>query len=63
MPHDAYIYDTMRTPRCKGKKDGALHEVSAVRLSAEVLNQLQHRTGFDSKDVDDVIWGNVSQVG
>jgi acetyl-CoA C-acetyltransferase len=63
MPHDAYIYDTTRTPRGKGKKDGALHEVSAVRLSAEVLNQLQHRTGFDSKDVDDVIWGNVSQVG
>lgn len=63
MPHDAYIYDTTRTPRGKGKKDGSLHEVSAVRLSAEVLNQLQDRTGFDSKDVDDVIWGNVSQVG
>ena len=63
MPHDAYIYDTTRTPRGKGKKDGSLHEVSAVRLSAEVLNQLQDRTGFDSKDVDDVIWGNVSQIG
>ncbi|MEJ6709505.1 MAG: acetyl-CoA C-acetyltransferase [Amylibacter sp.] len=63
MPHDAYIYDTTRTPRGKGKKDGSLHEVSAVRLSAEVLNNLQARTGFDSKDVDDVIWGNVTQVG
>jgi acetyl-CoA C-acetyltransferase len=63
MPHDAYIYDTTRTPRGKGKKDGSLHEVSAVRLSAEVLNKLQARTGFDSKDVDDLIWGNVSQVG
>ena len=63
MPHDAYIYDTTRTPRGKGKKDGSLHEVSAVRLSSEVLNQLQARSGFDSKDVDDVIWGNVSQVG
>ena len=59
MPHDAYIYDTTRTPRGKGKKDGSLHEVSAVRLSAEVLNKLQARTGFDSKDVDDLIWGNV----
>ena len=63
MPHDAYIYDTTRSPRGKGKKDGSLHEVSAVRLSAEVLNNLQARTGFDSKDVDDLIWGNVSQVG
>lgn len=63
MTHDAYIYDATRSPRGKGKKDGSLHEVSAVRLSAEVLNQLQARTGFDSKDVDDVIWGNVSQVG
>ncbi|MBR9862387.1 MAG: acetyl-CoA C-acetyltransferase [Rhodobacteraceae bacterium] len=63
MTHDAYIYDTVRSPRGKGKKDGSLHEVSAVRLSAEVLNQLQARTGFDSKDVDDLIWGNVSQVG
>ena len=34
-----------------------------MRLSAEVLNKLQARTGFDSKDVDDLIWGNVSQVG
>ncbi|GGA15117.1 acetyl-CoA C-acetyltransferase [Neptunicoccus cionae] len=63
MTHDAYIYDTARSPRGKGKKDGSLHEVSAVRLSAEVLNELQSRTGFDSKDVDDLIWGNVSQVG
>lgn len=63
MTHDAYIYDTTRSPRGKGKADGSLHEVSAVRLSAEVLNNLQARTGFDSKDVDDLIWGNVSQVG
>jgi acetyl-CoA C-acetyltransferase len=34
-----------------------------VRLSAETLNELQARTGFDSKLVDDVIWGNVTQVG
>ncbi|MEM6620441.1 MAG: acetyl-CoA C-acetyltransferase [Pseudomonadota bacterium] len=63
MTHDAYIYDTTRTPRGKGKKDGSLHEVSAVRLSAETLNALQARTGFDSAGVDDVIWGNVTQVG
>ena len=63
MAQDAYIYDAARTPRGKGKTDGTLNEVSAVRLSAEVLNELQARSGFDSKTVDDVIWGNVSQVG
>ena len=63
MTQEAYIYDSVRTPRGKGKKDGSLHEVSAVRLSAETLNELQARTGFDSKLVDDVIWGNVTQVG
>ena len=60
---DAYIYDATRTPRGKGKKDGSLHEVSAVRLSADTLNALQARTGFDSTLVDDVIWANVTQVG
>ncbi|MCP5087995.1 MAG: acetyl-CoA C-acetyltransferase [Rhodobacteraceae bacterium] len=63
MTNEAYIYDTTRTPRGKGKKDGSLHEVTAVRLSAETLNELQARTGFDSKLIDDVIWGNVTQVG
>ncbi len=63
MTQDAYIYDAIRTPRGKGKKDGSLHEVPAVRLSAETLNELQARNGFDSKLIDDVIWGNVTQVG
>ncbi len=63
MTEEAYIYDAVRTPRGKGKKDGSLHEVTAVRLSAETLNELQRRNDFDSKLVDDVIWGNVTQVG
>ncbi|MCP5071815.1 MAG: acetyl-CoA C-acetyltransferase [Rhodobacteraceae bacterium] len=63
MTNEAYIYDAVRTPRGKGKKDGSLHEVPAVRLSAETLNELQARSGFDSKLIDDVIWGNVTQVG
>jgi len=37
---EAYIYDSIRTPRGKGRKDGSLHEVTAVRLSAETLNTL-----------------------
>jgi len=60
---EAYIYDTVRTPRGKGRKDGALHELTSVRLSAQVLNALKNRNGFDGHAVEDVIWGNVTQVG
>lgn len=59
---DAYIYDAIRSPRGKGRKDGSLHEVSAVRLSANVLNELANRNNLDTSVVEDVIWGNVTQV-
>ena len=60
---DAYVYDAIRTPRGKGRPDGGLHEVTAVRLSADILNALQARTGGACADVEDVIWGNVTQIG
>ncbi len=60
---DAYIYDAIRTPRGKGRKDGSLHEVTAARLSAGVLNALKSRNNLDGHAVEDVIWGNVTQVG
>lgn len=60
---DAYIYDTVRTPRGKGRKNGSLQEVTAVRLSTQVLNALKDRNGLDGHAVEDVIWGNVTQVG
>ncbi|WP_121630755.1 acetyl-CoA C-acetyltransferase [Tropicibacter alexandrii] len=60
---EAYIYDAVRTPRGKGRKDGALHEVTSLRLSASVLNALKDRNGLDGHAVEDVIWGNVTQVG
>ena len=60
---DAYIYDALRTPRGKGRKDGALHEVSALRLSAQTLNALKQRNNLSGHAVEDVIWGNVTQVG
>jgi len=60
---DAYIYDAIRTPRGKGRKDGALHEVTAARLSAFTLNTLKTRNDLDGHAVEDVIWGNVTQVG
>ena len=60
---EAYIYDAVRTPRGKGRKDGSLHEVTSLRLSAQVLNALKERNNLDGHAVEDVIWGNVTQVG
>ena len=60
---EAYIYDALRTPRGKGRKDGALHEVTAMRLSAFTLNALKERNNLEGHAVEDVIWGNVTQVG
>jgi acetyl-CoA C-acetyltransferase len=60
---DAYIYDAVRSPRGKGRKDGALHEVTALRLSAQILNAVKERNGLEACAVEDVIWGNVTQVG
>lgn len=60
---DAYIYDAIRTPRGKGRKDGSLHEVTSLRLSAVALNALKERNNLDGHAVEDVIWGNVTQVG
>ncbi|WP_296762845.1 acetyl-CoA C-acetyltransferase [Sediminimonas sp.] len=59
---DAYIYDAVRTPRGKGRKDGALHEVTSLRLSAGVLDALRERNNLEGHAVEDVIWGNVTQV-
>jgi len=60
---DAYIFDAVRTPRGKGRADGALHEVTAARLSALTLNAVKERNGLEGHAVEDVIWGNVTQVG
>ena len=60
---DVYIYDAVRTPRGKGRADGSLHEVTALRLSTTALNAIKERNGLDGHAVEDVIWGNVTQVG
>jgi acetyl-CoA C-acetyltransferase len=60
---DAFIYDAARTPRGKGRPDGALHEVTALALSARLLNAVKARNGLAGHAVEDVIWGNVTQVG
>ncbi|MBP9184399.1 MAG: acetyl-CoA C-acetyltransferase [Fuscovulum sp.] len=60
---EAFIYDACRTPRGKGRPDGALHEVTSVALSAGLLNAVKARNGLSGHAVEDVIWGNVTQVG
>ncbi len=60
---EAFVYDAIRTPRGKGKKDGSLHEVKPVNLLAGVLTALQQRNGFDTALVDDVVMGVVSPIG
>jgi acetyl-CoA C-acetyltransferase len=63
MPSAAFVYDAIRTPRGKGRKDGALHEVKPVDLLAGTLATLQRRHGFDTARVDDVVMGCVTPVG
>ncbi len=60
---EAFVYDAIRTPRGKGKKDGSLHEVKPVDLLAGVLAQLQIRNQLDTAAVDDVVMGVVSPIG
>ncbi|MFH1793452.1 MAG: acetyl-CoA C-acetyltransferase [Pseudomonadota bacterium] len=60
---EVYVYDAVRTPRGRGKKDGSLHEVPAVRLAAKVLEAVRDRNELDTGTVDDIIFGCVDPVG
>ena len=60
---EVFIYDAVRTPRGKGRKGGSLHEVTALALSTTVLNSIKERNDLGGKAVEDVIWGNVTQIG
>ena len=60
---EAYVFDALRTPRGKGKKDGSLHEVKPITLLTGLLTELQQRHGFDTAAVDDIVMGIVSPVG
>jgi len=59
---EAYIYDAVRTPRGKGKSDGALHEATALHLATTVLQAVRDRNQLDTSLVDDVVLGVVSPV-
>ena len=62
MP-EAFIFDHVRTPRGRGKPDGALHPVAPVQLVAQALDALRNRNGLDTALVDDVLLGCVTPVG
>ncbi|MEJ0049440.1 MAG: acetyl-CoA C-acetyltransferase [Rhodospirillales bacterium] len=60
---DAYIFDAVRTPRGKGRRDGALHEITALSLASQMLEAVRDRNQLDTALVDDVILGCVAPVG
>jgi len=60
---DAFIYDHVRTPRGRGKADGALHEVTALNLAAQALSAIKTRNKLDPAILDDVVMGCVDPVG
>jgi acetyl-CoA C-acetyltransferase len=62
MP-DAFIYDHVRTPRGRGKADGALHEVTALNLATQALAAVKERNSLDPTLVDDVVLGCVDPIG
>lgn len=59
----ALIFDALRTPRGKGKADGALHSVKPVNLMGGLLSALQQRMDLDTSQVDDIVLGCVTPVG
>lgn len=60
---EAYIYDATRTPRGKGKKNGTLHEITALQLATQQLEAIRDRNNLDTAVIDDVVLGCVSPVG
>jgi acetyl-CoA C-acetyltransferase len=60
---DAFIYDHVRTPRGRGRPDGALHAITPISLASQVLGALRERGGVDTALVDDVVFGCVTPVG
>ena len=60
---EAFVYDHVRTPRGRGKKDGSLHEVTAVSLAKTALEAVRDRSDLDTAAIDDVVLGCVDPVG
>jgi acetyl-CoA C-acetyltransferase len=60
---DCFIFDAVRTPRGRGKKDGSLHEVTALELATQALRAIRDRNHLDTARLDDVVMGCVDPVG
>ena len=60
---EAYIYDAVRSPRGKGRPDGALHEITPIDLASQVLAAIRDRNGLSGEEIEDVAFGCVSPVG
>jgi len=60
---EAYVYDHVRTPRGKGRPDGALHEITSVEMATQLLEAVRDRNKLDTAQLDDVIIGMAQPVG
>ena len=60
---ECFIYDAVRTPRGKGKKDGGLHEVTPLQLGTQVLANIAERSHLEENAISDVVFGCVDPVG
>src|SRR3546814_21201307 len=60
---EAYVYDHVRTPRGKGRPDGALHEITSVEMARQLLEAVRDRNQLDTSLLDDVIIGMAQPVG
>lgn len=60
---EAYIYDAVRTPRGRGRKDGSLHEITPIQLATQQLEAIRDRNNIDTSLIDDVVLGCVAPVG
>ena len=63
MTQEAYVFDAIRTPRGKGKKNGSLHEVTPIDLAATLMREMQQRHDLDTSQVDDIVLGCVTPIG
>jgi acetyl-CoA C-acetyltransferase len=61
--NSAYIFDAVRSPRGRGRKTGALHEITSVSLASQMLEAIRDRNGIDTRYIDDVVLGCVSPLG
>src|SRR5258708_4812386 len=63
LARDAFVYDHVRTPRGRGKSDGALHECTTLELARQALVAIKERNKFDPKLIEDGVLGCVDPVG